>query len=304
MFCLPWPASSLPASLLPTAAIGVLVVAFGVLPMAPARAQSSQDLLGGARASGLGHATTALPGDAGGHVNPALRARHSWPVASLVARQSFGLAELRFGSAHVAIPLRLRPVDGQPNNGQAGTVVSGGASTFGFADYREVHLNAGAARGFSLGTSRTVFAGLHLRYHHTRISSYGSAGGLALNAGLAVDVVETFVFGAHATNLLGASLHSDASLPQTLAVGVGYEASDRVHLVVDAVKDLDFPLSVRGGLEVWPVSVFALRTGVTTNPTRFTTGTGVRLGPLSADLAAERHSELGWSPTVGMDVRW
>jgi hypothetical protein len=264
-------------------------------------AQSSTDQFGSARASGLGYATTALVGDAGIHVNPALRAYHSRPVAVVYARQSFGLAELRYGAAHLAVPI----VTPGPERGPVSRIVaSGGAGTFGFADYREVHLNAGAAAGLRLGTTRAVHVGLNLRYHHIRIASYGGGGGLAVNVGLAVAVLPSLSFGTHALNVFGASLQDDVPLPQTLAIGVGYTASEAVRVVVDAAKDLDFPLSVRGGLEVRPVAVFALRAGVASAPTRFTGGAGVRVGPIDADLAAEQHPELGWSPSMGAVVRW
>jgi hypothetical protein len=258
---------------------------------AGAHAQSTYDLMGSARSSALGHATTALASDAGVQANPASRSTHDTRVVTLFARQSFGLSEVRYGAAHLTEPF-------------AWGTLSGGASTFGFDAYREVHLSAGFARGLRLGTSRRVHAGLTLRYYHTAIEGFGSAGALGAHAGVLVEVLQNLDFGAHATNLNAPSLTEGEDLPQTLSVGLSYRAERRLRVVVDAFKDLDFPLALRGGLEVTPVPVLALRAGVASAPTRFTAGAGVRLSRLQADIAAEQHQDLGWSPAASLQVHW
>lgn len=262
-----------------------------LLCASPLRAQSSYELYGSARASALGYATTALATDAGGHANPAVRSARSTRVASFFARQSFGLAELRYGAAHIAEPTRW------------GTF-SVGAGTFGFDAYREVHLNAGGARGFSLGTSRRLHAGVNVRYYHTSIQDYGSAGAVGLGVGLLVAVLPTLDFGAHATNVNAPSLTPGEDLPRTLAVGLSYAAAERLRVVADVFKDVDFPASLRGGVEARPVDVLALRAGVASAPNRFTAGAGVRLNRLRVDVAAEQHLELGWSPSASLAIVW
>ena len=247
--------------------------------------------MGSARAAALGHATTALASAAGVHANPASRSTHTTRTVTLFARQSFGLSELRYAAAHWTEPFGW------------GTL-SGGASTFGFDAYREMHGSISYARGVSLGTARRFHAGLTLRYYHTSIEGFGSAGTMGIHAGLLVQVLQNIDFGAHATNLNAPELTDGEALPQTLAVGLSYNADRRLRIVVDAFKDLDFPIAFRGGLEVTPVSILALRAGVAAEPTRFTAGAGVRLGQLNADIAAEQHQELGWSPSASLQVHW
>lgn len=254
-------------------------------------AQSSYDLRGHARSTGLAHATTALATDVGVHANPAARSASSKRELTLFARQSFGLEALRYGAAHWVRPSRVGSF-------------SMGAGTFGTDAYREVHLNAGYARAFSFRTSRRLHAGVNLRYYHTRVDGYGQAGALGVHLGLLVEVLPGLDFGAHATNVNQPALVEDDSLPRTLAVGLSYEAERRVRIVADVFKDVAFPLSMRGGLEVRPVEVFQVRAGVASNPTRFTAGAGVSVGALQADLAAEQHQELGWSPAASFGVQW
>ena len=271
-------------------ALAALLFGLGVACPA-AHGQSSYDLYGNARADALGNGTTALPTDVGVHANPAARAGLSSPTALFYARQNFGLAALRYGATHVAVPFRW------------GTL-SSGLSTFGFDEYREIHASAGYAYAVSFGTARSVRLGTTLRYHHTSIEGYGSAWTLGVNLGLGVSLLRSLHLGAHATNVNGATLVHGEPLPRTLAVGLYYDALNSVQIMADLFKDVRFPASVRGGVEVTPVDPLILRAGVTTQPVRFTGGVGVRLGPLSAHIAAEQHQTLGWSPSVSLRARW
>jgi len=270
---------------------GLTVVVMVIAGLAPAQGQSAYDLFGGARASALGYASTALTRAPGVHANPATQARQRHPTMSFFARESFGLSALRYGSAFGLWP-------------SGWGVVSSGASTFGGDGYREAHYSLGYARAVQLGTSRHVRVGILGRYYHTQIEGFGSAGAFGLHFGLLVPLLPSLHFGAHVTNLNGPSLTDDEALPQTLSVGLQYRVSDRLLVVTDLFKDLSFPAAVRGGLEIRPLSLLALRAGVTTSPTRFTGGIGVRLDWIRVHIAAEQHAELGWSPSASLEVRW
>ena len=110
--------------------------------------------------------------------------------------------------------------------------------------------------------------------------------------------------GFQATNLNAPKLAGREEFERTLSFGLSYFPVPRFRLLADAVKDVRFPLSLRAGLEVIPVQALALRAGFTTEPARFTTGVGVRLSSLAADVAAERHEVLGWSPAFSLSVLW
>lgn len=257
----------------------------------PAHGQSSYDLFGSARTSGLGYASTALSTAVGVHANPSASALHQQRTVSFFAREGFGLSALRYGSVYGTWPARWG-------------VTSVGASTFGGGGYREVHYSLGYARGLHFGTSREVYVGLTGRYYHTQIDGYGGTGAFGLHLGLLLPILPALHLGAHATNVNGPSLVDGEVLPQTLAVGLQYRVSSRLLLVTDVFKDLSFPATVRAGIEVHPIPILALRAGVTSSPTRFTGGVGLLLGWVRAHVAAEQHAELGWSPSASLEIRW
>lgn len=261
------------------------------LPAAVSNAQSAMDEVGSARASALGRATTALPGDVGSQANPAAAAIRAQSSVHLFAHESFGLAELQRGAVDVVVPA-------------FGGALIGGAGTFGFEAYRESYFTLGGAYGFNVGTSRVAHFGLHARYYHTAIASYGQAGTVGLSVGSQVQMLPTLTFGVLASNVNAPQWTDNVELPQSLAVGLAYEAAPAFFVLLDAVKDIDFPLSVRGGVETQPLPPLVLRAGFTTAPTRFTAGLGVKLGTLTADVAAENHQLLGWSPSVGFSAAW
>ena len=269
----------------------LVLLSMGILLLLPARAQSGYDLYGSARADALGNSTTASLSATGVHANPAAHANVPKVTTTFYARQGFGLAAFRYGATHAAVPF-------------AWGTLSGGASTFGFEDYREVHLSTSYARSFQFGTSRSVYMGLTARYYHTSISRYGSAAALGLNAGIVLSLLRSLQMGAHATNISGSALVESEPLPRTLAVGLQYQALQQMRVLIDAFKDIRFPTTVRGGIEVRPIPVIALRIGLTTTPVRFMGGIGVHLGPLRADIAAEQHQDLGWSPSASVRVHW
>lgn len=262
-----------------------------LLLTAPGYCQSSVDLYGSARADALANGTTAAVSAVGVHANPAARATAQTPTASFYAREAFRLSPLRYGASHVLVPLRW------------GTM-SAGASTFGFEKYREIHLSGGYARSFSFGTTRRAHLGMTARFYHTSITSYGRATALALNAGFLVSLLHSLTLGAHATNVNGSKFVTDEAVPRTLAVGLRYQALSNVTILADIFKDVRFSASVRGGVEVRPVPILTLRAGVTTAPTRFTAGSGIRLGPLRANVAVEQHQVLGWSPSASLEIQW
>lgn len=268
----------------------LLLLAF-LIAAPPATAQLVPLAEGGARALALGRAATALDGDAWGLYNPASWATLTEGAAGLYASQAFGLAELRLGAVTVAQPTALG-------------VVSASARSYGFEDFRESVFGVGVGRALPLSATRWLHAGLALRYTHVAIPDFGSGGAVGLSGGILTEVVPGLTFGAHALNVNRPALSEADPLETRLDVGLAYRAHPDALVLVSASKDVDYPLAVRGGLEVQPIDELFLRAGFSTAPTRFSTGIGFALGSIRADVAVEHHEALGWSPAFELGARW
>lgn len=246
---------------------------------------------GGARTLALGRAATALDGDVWAHYNPSSWAGLEGRAASAFASQAFGLSELRVGAVAYAEPTRY------------GTFAAT-ARTYGFEDFRETHFGVGYARAVPISASRVIHVGATVGYTGVSITDYGSGGALGLGLGALMEVLPGLDFGFHAYNLNRPELTEFDPLRSGLSVGVAYRPVEPALVLLSVDKDVDFPVSFRGGVEVQPVDVLFLRTGFTTEPVRFSTGVGVAVGVLRADVAAERHEVLGWTPAFGFGVQF
>lgn len=268
---------------------GIVGVLF--LGSLPVRAQTAYDHFGSGRASALGYASTALGTAAGVHANPAASALHDRRLVSFYAREAFGLSALRYGAGYATWPVDW------------GTF-SAGAGTIGNDDYREIQYSLGYGRSVRLGTSRPLHVGAVARYYTARIRGYGSAGAVGLHLGLLVSILPSLQLGAQAANVNGPSLVDGEQLPQSLQIGLRYRATRQLLVLLDLFKDVSFPAALRSGIEVRPIPLLALRAGVATAPTRFTTGAGVRLSRLRVHVAAEQHADLGWTPSASLELDW
>lgn len=255
----------------------------------PVSAQTSMEA--GARAAALGGAATALEGNAWGQANPATWATLPGRAVSFLATEAFGLEALRLGGAQYVEPTRLG-------------AFAADVRAFGFEQYRETYAGLGYARSFAFDSVRALAVGVNAQYARVAIEGFGGAGAAAVSAGWLARVRPDVVVGFHATNLNRAAWAGGEALPRTFALGLAYQPLPAFQVLLDVYKDLDFPASIRGGLEVLPVPVLALRAGVATEPVRFTAGAGLRLGRIAADVAAERHEALGWTPGVSFGLRW
>ena len=270
----------------------VCALALCILAAAPARAQLAE---GGARVLGLGRAGVALGQQAWGHINPAAWSGLAERRGALSASQAFGIGELRLAELSAAAPT---PV---------GTLALA-ARSYGFSERRETRVVAGLARAVMLSRSRRLDVGVSGGYEAAQTEGFGSVGTVLLSLGVQGDVVTGLRVGLAGRNLLGILWdadedvrHSAATVPAVVA-GLAYTPSARATLVLDAEQDLDQGLSIRGGLEVRPVPILALRIGASDNPARLSAGAGIRTGGLRADIAIERHASLGVTPAVGIEL--
>lgn len=118
------------------------------------------------------------------------------------------------------------------------------------------------------------------------------------------EVVQDLQFGFLAQNLNRPEYSDLDPLQTSLDVGLAYRPIEEARVLLSVAKDLDYPVSFRGGVEVRPVDELFLRTGFSTEPVRFSGGVGVAVGALRADIAAERHEALGWTPAFEFGVQF
>jgi hypothetical protein len=157
--------------------------------------------------------------------------------------------------------------------------------------------------GFSKSFGKKFAAAVQLDYFNTHIAeNYGSASTFCGEFGLIAVPVKNLTIGFHMYNPTRSKLSGslDERIPTIMRLGTRYDFSDRVFLSLEAEKDVDYKPIIRGGIEYRPVQNFYLRVGAASNPGLMSFGFGIIMKKLRLDLASSFHSQLGFSPSVGL----
>lgn len=245
----------------------------------------------GARRVGLGSAYTAVQGDFWQlFMNPAGMAGLTAPQAGAYFERRFLLNEINYGTAGFAMPFQERHVAG---------IEFGG---FGFASYSESRIGLAYATTildrFSLGAK--------FNYTRTAIANYGSASALYIDLGLLAKVTNDLSLGFRVFNANQANLDREIGeqIPTTLDLGLAYHASDRVLILFDMQKQVNYPVSFRGGLEYGVLDFLRIRAGASTAPVTLSAGLGLDYKGFEFDFANTLHEYLGYTPSVSLSYRF
>tara|TARA_R100000005_G_C5000433_1_gene207328 strand:- start:519 stop:1337 length:819 start_codon:yes stop_codon:yes gene_type:complete len=245
----------------------------------PAHAQLNM----GAKGLGMGQATTALPGyDWSLFSNPAL-ANNEQIAVGFYGIRNYGFAELTDMSAISTIPTKF------------------GVTSLGFHRYGDKLFSETRARLGIKNEWRLLHFGVALNYSHISFGEdYGAGGAIGVDVGIAAEITESLWVGAKSTNLNQPSYKGiREDLPREVAIGFSYGLNELALLAFDVVKDVNFPVSYRGGLEVKIIENLKGRVGLSTEPLTYSLGFGYGNNRWDINFAVQQHQELGLSP--GLD---
>jgi len=176
-------------------------------------------------------------------------------------------------------------------------VISVGAQLYGFNEYRTQRIGA----GYSLKLSEFLFAGVQLNYQGVRLNqNYGTNHSISAEAGIQAVVGAKWRIGVSVFNIGRAklSVFEDDRYSTMMRLGVGYKVSDKVLVLAEAFKNLDYKTSFRVGVEYEAFNNFYLRCGASSQPIEFAFGFGYKWKVVQLDIGSVYHQRLGWSPNV------
>lgn len=246
----------------------------------------------GARAAALGHAFTGVRGDFWAlYHNPAGIAGTEAIQLGLHVERRFLLEELNYGSAGVVAPF----AENQAIGLQVGS--------FGFDAYRENQL----ALSYGITLLDRISMGVRANYAGINISDQGATETYFVDVGINTAINDQLSLGFQAYNVNQAKLPTQAfeePLPQVFSLGLAYEPSEKVLLVADVHKDLDFATSYRGGVEYQAADFFLFRLGISNEPLTWNAGFGLVFGGYTLDAAFGFHERLGYTPYLSMSYQF
>ncbi|MFN8394390.1 MAG: hypothetical protein U0176_06930 [Bacteroidia bacterium] len=261
-----------------------------VLPGSLRAGGESQAL--GARRVGLGFAYTGVRGDFWQiGMNPAGIAGIKQMEAGAYIERRFLLNQLNMGSLGFAMPF------------YKGKHFAGfDASAFGFGGYAESKV------GLSYATTlfERISLGAKLNYALISIDGYGNKSTFFANAGINCILSKHLNVGFRIFNANRAELQKDQDekIPTTLDAGLAYQVSDKVLIVADIEKQVNYPLSLRGGVEYCPATFIKARIGASSQPVTLNAGVGIVVKGLNVDFSSTLHQYLGYTPALSLSYKF
>ena len=236
----------------------------------------------GGRSASLANASVALEDVWAYHHNPAGLASLKQISAGACYENRFLLRELQSQGLAVAIPMKTG-------------VISVGAQLYGYELYRSQK----AGVGYSLPLSEKFSAGVQMNYQGLQLgSNYGSKSTVTAEIGILGEITDEWKIGVSVFNLGRAKLaeFADDRFSTLMRLGTSYEISDKVLVLAEVEKNIEYPIRVKAGLEYEPLDRFFVRVGAATKPIELTFGFGYRFRSFQLDLGSAFHQQLGWSP--------
>ena len=189
----------------------------------------------------------------------------------------FGLTELSTASLTFAEPTKY---------GTLGL----GIKTYGYELYRENNFILSYGNSYK----GKLFYGLNLNYYNLKIQNYNSASAFGLDVGVMAYIYKSVRWGFFGKNITGSKIgEANEKIAQVYRTGINYQPVSNVNLMLEAEKDVKYPVSVRAGFEYSLMDYIDLRAGVGSEPTSFTGGIGLHYNLFSLDYALYKSPDLG-----------
>ncbi len=163
----------------------------------------------------------------------------------------------------------------------------------GFEFFNENQMGLAYAR--SLGSK--VDIGVQFNYYSYRVPSYGNANTVNFEIGAMVHLTNQLNAGIHVYNPVGGNFpKTGEKLSAAYKMGLGYDASERVFVCGEIVKEEDYPVNVNAGIQYRFMKQFFARAGISSATSATYGGVGVSWNIFRLDISSSYHPQLGWSP--------
>jgi len=233
----------------------------------------------GARAVGLNGAYTSLSDNSLAiFYNPSGLGQVNYREFSVFYSPApFGFTELSTSALTYAEPFKF------------GTIGLG-IKNYGYELYREINVTLAYGGKFK----KRIFYGLNLNYYNLNIKNYGSASSFGLDAGLMAYLTKFLSWGFFGKNITGSTIGiSKEKIVQVYRSGFTVNPGYDISLILEAEKDVRYPLSIRAGMEYNLLDYVDLRAGVGSEPATFTGGIGFNYNIFQIDYALYHSQDLG-----------
>ena len=239
-------------------------------------AQSISTLVG-ARAMGMGFSSSAIADE--------------WSLFNNIG----GLGKIDRASTNFTY--EIKPALIGANRFAASIIIPTKLSAFGLGIFRfGDDLYSESIVSFGLGnTIGNTSLGAKANYVQYRAEGFGTSTAMSIDFGGISQLTPQISVGAYITNLTQAKLSDtdNQRLPTKLVTGLGFRLSDKIFLITEIEKDLDYPATWHSGLEYAVDKKIFFRTGFAMNPNAGYFGLGGQKKNIKVDYAMALNQLTG-----------
>lgn len=200
--------------------------------------------------------------------------------AGIFAEKRFLLEELNLYTITACLPVQF---------GGIGIA----AKYFGSNAYKATALSIGF--GKNLGK---ISVGIQFNYNALHLTGYGKAAFITVEGGAILQLTEQLYAGLHVYNPTGTRF-GENNLEKHAAVysaGFGFEASEKVFLSTEILKEADQPVNINVGLHYVFAKKFFSRLGLATETGTLYFGAGWKWNDVRIETITSYHHQLGFTP--------
>jgi hypothetical protein len=129
---------------------------------------------------------------------------------------------------------------------------------------------------------------------------YGKSSAVTGSVGFLLHLTDKIHTGINVFNPIRAAYGKDKMerLPAQYSFGMGYEASEKLFVSAELVKEEDQNINVNVGFQYQPIKQLFIRAGITTQTTSYYASIGFNLKSFRLDIASNYHAQLGITPAI------
>lgn len=172
-------------------------------------------------------------------------------------------------------------------------------ASFGFTEFMETR----AGLSYGLKFSERFAVGVQMNYLRTSLTQeFGSKNSVTGAVGLIGKLNDEITIGAHVYNPNRSKLaeYDNERIPTVMKLGMDYRFSEKLMIVVETEKDIDFDAIVKFGVEYQFMDILYVRGGISNNPTSSAFGFGLIMKNFILEASSSFHQTLGMTPGISL----
>lgn len=172
-------------------------------------------------------------------------------------------------------------------------------ASFGFTEFMETR----AGLSYGLKFSERFAVGVQMNYLRTSLTQeFGSKNSVTGAVGLIGKLNDEITIGVHVYNPNRSKLaeYDNERIPTVMKFGMDYRFTEKLMIVVETEKDIDFDPIVKFGVEYQFMDILYVRGGISNNPTSSAFGFGLVMKNFILEASSSFHQTLGMTPGISL----